>query len=280
MQVYISTSGSPGHRRSSPSTLPQHESIRMRSSNSSDNSNSPSPVGDTEEFENSGEDSHQISETTEMLGGSPRSLSASSCQDDSGNHIDMNDTHPSRNPRLAVKQYPPSQNNHQCLRFNYALKKKKFYYNEDNPSVCGSTREVKFSDPRACSMKRASQPDNVRDREYNIVFENSNKRRARKASVVSHTSSMPEKNGEEKFQCQVQNNCNPHRFNSAPSEVHHILQDSSSGLKPEANQSNKERPDVTWHDIGNSLDRSLFWIFFLFTNTVTVIILVLFVRDD
>lgn len=38
--------------------------------------------------------------------------------------------------------------------------------------------------------------------------------------------------------------------------------------------------DVTWHDIGNSLDRSLFWIFFLVTNTLSVFILVLFVKDD
>ncbi|GFR82082.1 neuronal acetylcholine receptor subunit alpha-7 [Elysia marginata] len=275
-KVYISTCGSPGRRRSSPTSLPHQESIRMRSSNSSDNSNSP--VGDAEEFENSGEESHQILETTEMLAGSPPLLSASIAHDSSGNHVDMNDTHPSRNPRLAVKQYPPSHNNHQCFRFNYALKKKKFFYNEDSPSVCGNAREVKFSESRAGTGKRTSQPDNVRDREYNIVFEN-NKRQMRKASVVSHTSSAPDKNGEEKLRCQVQNNCSGNRYSSVPSEVHHLLHDSTSGGKNEANQSG-DRPEVTWHDIGNSLDRSLFWIFFLFTNTVTVIILVLFVRDD
>lgn len=36
-------------------------------------------------------------------------------------------------------------------------------------------------------------------------------------------------------------------------------------------------PEVTWHEIGKSLDSILFWIFFIVTNTITTIILALFV---
>lgn len=36
-------------------------------------------------------------------------------------------------------------------------------------------------------------------------------------------------------------------------------------------------PEVTWHEIGKSLDNVLFWIFFIITNAITTTILVMFV---
>ncbi|XP_070198022.1 neuronal acetylcholine receptor subunit beta-2-like [Littorina saxatilis] len=38
-----------------------------------------------------------------------------------------------------------------------------------------------------------------------------------------------------------------------------------------------KHPEVTWHEIGKSLDSILFWIFFIITNTITTIILVMFI---
>uniref|UniRef100_A0A2C9LPE5 Uncharacterized protein n=1 Tax=Biomphalaria glabrata TaxID=6526 RepID=A0A2C9LPE5_BIOGL len=55
--------------------------------------------------------------------------------------------------------------------------------------------------------------------------------------------------------------------------------DSQEILRPMVDPQKTDQ-EVTWHDIGNSLDRWLFWIFFLVTNTVTVVILVLFIRND
>ena len=41
-----------------------------------------------------------------------------------------------------------------------------------------------------------------------------------------------------------------------------------------------EGRSVTWHDVGNSLDRCLFWVFFLVTNTVTCTIMGMFIWGD
>ncbi|GFN92343.1 hypothetical protein PoB_001884900 [Plakobranchus ocellatus] len=261
-------------RHSIPGSLSQ-ENMRMRISQSSS-----SPASD-EEQENSYEDSHQITETTEMLGRGqdlPESipLTTAHISDGSGNHVDINDTHPSKNPRLAVKQFPHSQTNHQFVRYNHASKKKKFYCSEDNSSVGGITRGVKFS-TESCTgrTKRASLTDSTRDTQ---VFEPS-RRQMKKASIVSQSSSIPDRSGNEKFQCHVQNNCNPHHYTSVAPEFHHLMQGSNCGHEDDKKQQDGD-PEITWHDIGNSLDRSLFWVFFLFTNTVTVVILVLFVRDD
>ncbi|KAH9502940.1 hypothetical protein Btru_072420 [Bulinus truncatus] len=73
---------------------------------------------------------------------------------------------------------------------------------------------------------------------------------------------------------------------SGQSQAHegysYLTRDSQEGLRPSPEEQQKQKADgeLSWHEIGNSLDRWLFWIFFLVTNTVTVVILVLFIRND
>lgn len=57
---------------------------------------------------------------------------------------------------------------------------------------------------------------------------------------------------------------------------------SNSHVPPECRRLMREpeivrAPELTWHEIGKSLDSILFWIFFIITNTVTTIILLMFV---
>lgn len=52
-----------------------------------------------------------------------------------------------------------------------------------------------------------------------------------------------------------------------PVECQHLMRDSEV----------VKAPELTWHEIGKSMDNILFWIFFIITNTVTTIVLVMFV---
>nr|KAG5685446.1 hypothetical protein BaRGS_032913 [Batillaria attramentaria] len=56
--------------------------------------------------------------------------------------------------------------------------------------------------------------------------------------------------------------------NHVPVECQRLMRGDSSVVKA---------PEVTWHEIGKSLDSILFWIFFIITNTVTTVILMSFV---
>ncbi|CAG5131071.1 unnamed protein product, partial [Candidula unifasciata] len=62
--------------------------------------------------------------------------------------------------------------------------------------------------------------------------------------------------------------------NVVQSEVHCLLKENNKYTTADTDDT------ISWHDIGNSLDRTFFWVFFLVTNTVTVVILVLFVKSD
>ena len=55
-----------------------------------------------------------------------------------------------------------------------------------------------------------------------------------------------------------------------PEECKRSTRDSKTLRSAEASQ------DITWHRIGKSLDNVLFWIFFIITNTITSVIIILF----